>query len=327
MALFDHYVMVDWTGGNDRKTGKPDAIWLASGARTATEPAIANPASRTEAVGAVRDILAPFAKSGADTRVLACFDFAYGYPRGFAAHPSGSAAIPKGMEARLDPYLCGSPGRHWDKAGTEPIEQEQSLRCCRQDQRGSISGRWAVWTVLVLGQAREPTIRPAGSAKRAVQDAERTRSWYSLGTYRLTDVRAQSDTPFRLFGAGCVGSQVLTGIPCLERLRFDNSLSGASAVWPFETGWAGDPGWPSDTVRIVHAEIYPSVQAPLVDAIKDRGQVRAMWHWARDLDAKGTLVNELAIPSGIRADSADDVAIREEEGWILGCPSGSSPPS
>ena len=70
----------------------------------------------------------------------------------------------------------------------------------------------------------------------------------------------------------------------------------------------------------MHAEIYPSVRIPLAGTIKDRGQVRAMWHWAHDLDAKNLLINEFAIPPGITSGSQEDIVIRGEEGWILGCP-------
>ena len=91
--------------------------------------------------------------------------------------------------------------------------------------------------------------------------------------------------------------------------------------WPFETEWAPPTGtWLDPEVRIVHAEIYPSVRAPFTDTIKDRGQVRAMWHWARDLDAKNSLINEFAMPPGIASGSVEDQMIRHEEGWILGCP-------
>jgi hypothetical protein len=45
-----------------------------------------------------------------------------------------------------------------------------------------------------------------------------------------------------------------------------------------------------------------------------------MWHWARDLDVKDSLVHEFAIPAGIISESLEDTAIRNEEGWILGCP-------
>lgn len=126
--------------------------------------------------------------------------------------------------------------------------------------------------------------------------------------------------PFHLFGTGSVGSQVLTGIPRLRSIRFDPRFAECSAVWPFETGWAPPSGtWPDPAIRILHAEIYPSVRSPLKDTIKDRGQVRAMWHWARDLDEMNLLVKEFAIPPGIESGSAEDHIICREEGWILGC--------
>jgi len=126
---------------------------------------------------------------------------------------------------------------------------------------------------------------------------------------------------FRLFGTGSVGSQVLTGIPRLESIRFDPQFGHCSVAWPFETGWAPATGsWLDPDLRVLHAEIYPSVRAPLTDTIKDRGQVRAMWHWARDLDATNLLIREFVIPPGITSGSLDDTVIRSEEGWILGCP-------
>jgi hypothetical protein len=54
--------------------------------------------------------------------------------------------------------------------------------------------------------------------------------------------------------------------------------------------------------------------------LRIRGQVRAMWHWARELDAKNLLVSEFTIPTGVTSGSRDDTVIRSEEGWILGCP-------
>ena len=142
----------------------------------------------------------------------------------------------------------------------------------------------------------------------------------TIASLRITDKRAKSDTPFRLFGTGSVGSQVLTGIPRVESIRFDPQFIRCSAVWPFETGWAPATGlWLDSDLRVLHAEIYPSVRAPLPDFINDRGQVRAMWHWARDLDASNLLIKEFAIPPGITSGSQEDAVIRHEEGWILGC--------
>lgn len=76
--------------------------------------------------------------------------------------------------------------------------------------------------------------------------------------------------------------------------------------------------WPDSTIRVVHAEIYPSVRKPLKETILDRGQVRSMWMWARDLDKNGRLWEQFSIPEGIQAGSREDLIIRSEEGWILG---------
>ncbi|MBZ0271902.1 hypothetical protein K8I61_07675 [bacterium] len=149
---------------------------------------------------------------------------------------------------------------------------------------------------------------------------------------RLTDRRAESTSPFRLFGTGSVGSQILTGIPRLAALRFDEGLAKCSSVWPFETGWAAGEDWPGRDIRIVHAEIYPTIREqdddlnklscgePGEKPIKDRRQVRTMWHWAKRLDSDNKLWREFAIPHGIAPGSREDEAIRSEEGWILGCP-------
>jgi hypothetical protein len=135
---------------------------------------------------------------------------------------------------------------------------------------------------------------------------------------RHTDVQVNSDWPFRLFGHGSVGSQLLLGIPRVRNLRYSPALGVASVVWPFETGWAPLAGdWLPPGKRILHAEIYPSVRPAFADAIPDRGQVRAMWTWARDEDRQDQLQGRFAIPAGIQAAGDVDLEIRQEEGWIL----------
>jgi precorrin-8X/cobalt-precorrin-8 methylmutase len=134
----------------------------------------------------------------------------------------------------------------------------------------------------------------------------------------LSDERAESGSPFRLFGTASVGSQSLTGIARLHQLRNDTKLAAVSAVWPFETGWATKANWLPRHVSILHTEIYPSIRAPLLDEIRDRGQVRAMWERVRDLDQQNLLWREFCRPVGIEAGSKEDLAIQLTEGWILG---------
>jgi hypothetical protein len=142
---------------------------------------------------------------------------------------------------------------------------------------------------------------------------------FAIPARRITDLRAKSGSPFRLFGHGSVGSQTLTGIPRLYELRFAPELSRRSVVCPFETGWATKAAWLGQGTSIVHAEIYPSVTTPLEDPIKDRGQVRAMWGWARNLDLQDLLWLEFARPLDIDPGSPEDIAVQSTEGWILGC--------
>ena len=55
------------------------------------------------------------------------------------------------------------------------------------------------------------------------------------------------------------------------------------------------------------------------DQIKDRGQVRSMWHWARDLDHDDVLCREYCRPIEVETGSKEDLAAQLTEGWILGC--------
>ena len=62
-------------------------------------------------------------------------------------------------------------------------------------------------------------------------------------------------------------------------------------------------------MSILYAEIYPSVREPIDDLIKDRGQVRSMWEWARDLDRRDLLWFKFARPTEIDPGSPEDIAI------------------
>jgi precorrin-8X/cobalt-precorrin-8 methylmutase len=247
--------------------------------------------------------------------MLLCADFGYGYPTGFAS------LLAKSVPAELPPWrvVWQYLSEHIkDDLGTEPGRQPTN-RSNRFEVASAINAaisssasRGPFWCLFKADSyACIPQKRPVQPFVCAAG---------TIAPLRITDRRAKSDTPFRLFGTGSVGSQVLTGIPRLESIRFDVQFNQCSAVWPFETGWAPATGsWLDPELRILHAEIYPSVREPLADTIKDRGQVRAMWHWARDLDRKDLLAREFAIPAGIANGSQRDITIRNEEGWILGC--------
>jgi precorrin-8X/cobalt-precorrin-8 methylmutase len=314
MSLFDAYIMVDWSGSDRRRSGKQDCIWIAHGPATAAAPTTVSLPSRTDAERLIRAQLRSIV--AAKGRVLLCADFGYGYPAGFAT------LLAKSVAGEVLPWriVWQYLSRHvQDDLGTKP--GRQPTNCSNRFGVASAINA-AVSSPAFLGPfwcLFKPGVYACVPQQKPAQPFVCASG--KIYPLRITDKRAQSDTPFRLFGTGSVGSQVLTGIPRLERIRFDPEFAGCSAVWPFETGWALTTGsWPDPGLRVLHAEIYPSVRAPLTDTIKDRGQVRAMWQWARELDATNLLIREFAIPPAITSGSEDDIVIRTEEGWILGCP-------
>lgn len=275
MPLFDAYIMVDWSGGDRRRAGKQDCIWIAHGPAAAGAPITVSPASRTEAEQIIRAELQQIVAANKG-RVLLCADFGYGYPAGFAA------LLPKSFSGELPPWriVWQYLREHMqDDRGTKPGQQPTN-RSNRFEIASAVNAevsspalRGPFWCLFKAGgYACVPQKRPPQPFVCAAG---------SVAALRITDRRAKSDTPFRLFGTGSVGSQVLTGVPRLDSIRFDPQFLRCSAVWPFETGWAlPTRTWLDPEVQILHAEIYPSVRAPLTDTIKDRGQVRALWHWA-----------------------------------------------
>jgi precorrin-8X/cobalt-precorrin-8 methylmutase len=314
MPLFHAYVMMDWSGSDRPRSGKQDCIWIAHESAEASEPITVSPASRTEAEQIIHAVLQSVVTANKGC-VLLCADFGYGYPAGFASLVSHtrSAELPpwRVVWRYLREHIRDDIGT---KPGQQPNNRSNRFEVANEINAGSSSSasRGPFWCLFKPGNhVCVPQNKP--SQPFVFRNT-------SIASLRITDKRAKSDTPFRLFGTGSVGSQVLTGIPRLESLRFDPRFARCSALWPFETGWAPSSGtWLEPEIRILHAEIYPSVRAPLADTIKDRGQVRAMWHWARDLDATNSLIKEFEIPYGIASGSAEDRIIRNEEGWILGC--------
>ena len=315
MPLFDAYIMVDWSGGDRRRAERQDCIWIAHGPAVAAAPTTVSPPSRTEAEQIIRTELQPIVAANKG-RVLLCADFGYGYPAGFAS------LLPKSNFGELPPWRV--VWQYLSKQVRDDIGSKPGRQSTNRSNRFEVAS--AINVAVSSSASHGPfwcLFKPGSYAcvpqKRPPQPFACSNA--SVASLRITDRRAKSDTPFRLFGTGSVGSQVLTGIPRLESIRFGSEFARCSAVWPFETGWAPTTGlWLDPELRVLHAEIYPSVRAPLTDTIKDRGQVRAMWHWARDLDAKNLLIEEFAIPPGITSESLEDHTIRFEEGWILGCP-------
>jgi hypothetical protein len=315
MPLFDFYIIVDWSGGARRRGGRSDTIWIAHGLIAADAPLTNSPFSRTEAVRLIDLLLAQ--QIEAKRRVLLCFDFAYGYPVDFAAALQAAT----GKSDRDLPWLLT-----WQYLSEQIKDDEGTAPGAKPNNR---SNRFEVANQINAFLSTDPNAAgPFWCAsseaaylyipQRRPSEPFQTAQGYAVKSLRLTDKRARSGSPFRLFGTASVGSQSLTGIARLHQLRNDPKFAPVSAVWPFETAWATKAKWLPKHVSILHAEIYPSVRAPVPDEIKDRGQVRAMWQWARDLDRENLLWCEFCRPIEIEPGSKEDIAIQLTEGWILG---------
>lgn len=320
MAIFDFYIMVDWSGGNSRTANRRNCIWIAQGAGNEEHPATESPRSRTEAIDRVIHLTCQFLEPNPQGRVLACFDFAFAYPRGFAQH----------LPAELPNDTLWT--RVWDYL-TENVQDDVGTETGRKPT--NCSNRFDVANQLneLLANDAHPgpfwcadpnwirhkqvAAQPIFLPQKQPQNFTST-AGVAIPRFRLTDDQVQSDYPFRLFGNGSVGSQMITGIPRLQQLLMSAEIAnhGACRVWPFDTGWAQETlPWPQNDVRMVIAEIYPSVHDPLDDTVLDRGQVRAMWHWARDLDAEDQLIHRFQRPEILT--NENEAIARHEEGWIL----------
>jgi precorrin-8X/cobalt-precorrin-8 methylmutase len=294
--LFDAYLMVDWSAANTPKRGE-DSIWISLLRRSGTgfeAEAPENPATRREAYQRLRRHL--HALMAEARSVLLGFDFSLGYARNFASR------------LRLD----GPPWRAiWD-------ELARSLR----DNERNESNRFAVAASLnqrVSGGAfpfwGAP---PACVGQFLAATHHRQHDGFDIAERRLVELRTPgAQSTWKLLGVGSVGSQALTGIPIVRRLRDDPLIAPYAAVWPFETGLRplGDDFY---RPRVVFAEVYPSLidSTPEKDEVRDAAQVRSLARHFAELDARGELAELFAGDPELSA--AERTAVEQEEGWVLG---------
>ena len=84
VSEFDAYLMVDWSGASVPSRGT-DSIWIAHARRDGNALTIHEPLNaptRALATAHLADVIDTYIALG--SRVLVGFDFAFGYPRGFA---------------------------------------------------------------------------------------------------------------------------------------------------------------------------------------------------------------------------------------------------
>ncbi|WP_288938299.1 gephyrin-like molybdotransferase Glp [uncultured Roseovarius sp.] len=272
MTRFDSFAMVDWSGGNDRGSApKPDAIWLGltRGAEDTSPVYLRNRGVAEHALSALIET-----ELTAGRRLMIGFDFPFGYPAGFAQALTGEPD-PLAVWTWLERHIEDTPktNNRFDVAG----------RINRQLGNGA----GPFW-----GNARP---------KHDIPGLPRRKQGYRnpFPDRRACETLASgSFTCWQLAGAGAVGSQVLMGLPVLNRLR--RRFAGQVSVWPFQ---------PLDT-SVVFVEIWPGLinsavkQAEVQGGIRDAHQVRLL---ARAL---------ARLPRPALRAMLDITA--PEEGWIMG---------
>lgn len=281
--LFDSYLVVDWSAAAVPRRGS-DSIWfvLVEGGRVAL---IANPATRHEAEAALARCLAAERRAG--RRVLVGFDFPFGYAEGFAQ--------------RLG---------HTDWRGVW-----DELAKLLEDRADNRNNRFAVAARLNARASGSPYPFWGCPRSSVCTTLAMTRPFYpsdGLAERRLAERRMVGPQPaWKLAGAGAAGSQALTGIPVVLRLR---QRFPEARVWPFETGL----GIGQSPAPIVFAEVYPSLLRPEsgLGEPKDAGQVRALARYFARLDAAGMLGPMFAGDPALTP--AERRAVEREEAWVLG---------
>ncbi len=276
MAPFDTVIVVDWSAANVPSPARPspDAIWIG----VARDGAIDVSYHRTRTAAEVALIAVLDVELRAGRRVLAGFDFPFGYPLGFATRLAGKPTA-QAVWNWLDAHLQDGPDN----------------RSNRFDLAASINTRFG-GTGPFWGRPANLNL-PALPATKLVDYVG-----LNLPERRLVETQVPRAQPvWKLYTTGSVGSQALTGLPMIARL----ARRAGCAVWPFG----------SVDAPLLLAEVYPSLLARDVAAaaatgeIKDRAQVRLLAQALRILSKQGGLDALFQVPKG---------PATTEEGWILG---------
>ena len=272
--MFDAWVMVDWSAGRDHgPTPRKDAIWIGQSGAGDDMPPVYMRGRRDAEAWLVARIEAALARG---ERLCVGFDFAFAYPAGFARQVTGS----------------GDPFALWDWFA-ERVE----------DGPKGVSNRFGVGGELnaIFGGVGPFWGNGAKADVPHLPRKGRARTFRWREPKRAVERRATGAFEvWQLAGAGCVGSQVIMGLPTLARLRarFGDRLG----VWP----------WDHDGKDIVLVEIFPSLLADAVRARSAAGDIR---------DAvQVTLLAGALARAGTEAmfDTGALEGAWEEEGWILG---------
>ena len=303
MALFDAYIMVDWSAAAKPALG-PNSIWigmLVKDARLKLQFKAVNIETRLKARAFIEDMLAKLTKRG--DKVLLGLDFSLGYPAG-TAKALGLDTEKQAPWAAMHAHLAT---RYKDK----PDNNSRPRFAIAAGLNYTISkGPYPFWGA------------PPSDRATTLSSTKPDYAAQPLAEFRLAELHLRSlpgaspKSCWQLYGAGSVGSQSLTGIPHVHALR---QAWPKARVWPFEIAEGGPlTAEMLDGVEVVIAEIYPSLvkPAPEKGEVADEAQVRQIARHYADLDEKNAL--GAAFSTGKSLSEEQIGIITREEGWILG---------
>ncbi len=297
--LFDSYVIVDWSAASKPSTGA-DSIWigvLAPDARLKLAFKSFNPATRAEALKMLEDILGRALHRG--DRILLGFDFSLGYPAGTAT-------------------ALGLEGEPWRAIRTflgkemkdKPDNANNRFPLAARMNRLISEGPFPFW-----GCSKKDALTTLSQKKSREHGPGEVAEFRIAEQMALDAGKGRPQPVWKIYYAGAVGGQTLTGIPAVEKLR---EKVPDTRIWPFELPLEPLNEETLGDTRVVITEVYPSMieVSPEGGETRDEAQVRSLSAWYAELDANGKLGALFAGNPGLSEDQKASVSA--EEGWILG---------
>jgi len=289
VRLFDAYVMTDWSAASaPTKPNAANTIWCAVADDTGL--VIRNFTTRMAVMAWLSAWFLDQVSQG--KRVLAGFDFSFGYPAGAAQAITGKASW-ESLWALLD-----------EKINDNERNQNNRFEVADQLNRDVFSAAHKFWG------------RPPGRSDLTSLPAKKHVSYEDMAEHRIAETFFPRAQPvWKMFTTGSVGGQSMMGIKHLARLRALPALSPYLRIWPFETAFEQHlPDGPG----VVICELYPS--AFPIDQVQgevlDRAQVRSVVKHVASRDEEGQLSQLLAPPPGLS--SVQHALMMTEEGSIMG---------
>lgn len=280
MDQFDSLICVDYSAAAKPTTGQ-DSIWLAG--HLLGSKVLMNHSTRASAHEWLNTVMVEHVSLS--KRVLVGFDFAFGYPTGFAAALGLTGRPWKSTWKYLERALIDSPNNENNR-----FEVANAIN----KQLGDKAVFW--------GRPHQLNLPFLPTKKNICYDngIKEWRQFEALGREKGSLI-SRMQPSWKLAYAGSVGSQALMGIANLQRHR--QKFAEKLAIWPFE----------EPTSPIVFAEVYPSMFKfeHIPHRIKDAKQVQAMVQVMK----RNSLSNWLD-----RTRFRDNLSVVDEEGWLLGWP-------